>query len=500
MKKPTNRAITTMSSKSNRLSLMCRASTLALAAAGLFASGSANAVPCFIPGPPPPNNVNINAPEDCVLIDANGHNNVNVNADVGGALGTTFYVNTATVGGRLTNNQTIFSADSVAFGMSDATIIGGITNNGIIQSTNDIALQLAYGSFVSQIVNDGTISGGVYGIDAIASSWAEGLINTEDGVIHGGSTAIRLTNNAFPGGGITNSGTIEGGVVGIRYDAVDSEDDAGITNDSRGLIQGGMDAGSSESTRVAIWIEGSSAEYHGDLTNHGVIEAYSGGFVFQAEELFGDIINTGSILAETGFGGVHVGGVIPTDTFVFHQTELFVGNFENTGLIDGGDSTGVFFGVDVLFSGKGQNDTLTQLVNRGRIEGGEAGFSVNAFVTGADFINDRRGVISSSDGTGVSLSSTIWFGNVLNQGLIEGDRVGMAIAADPIFGGKFNPFSVSSFNVGAESTGPAFNSFFVGTVENSGTISGVETGLLVDVGTFYGSIENSAVTFESSTV
>ena len=235
----TNRTDKTMN-KTKKLNLLGRTSTLTLAAtAGIAGIGGASATPlCYDPGVV--NSVNITSPETCVVIDNNVANSVTVNADVGASSNPTFYVD-AIIGGRLQNNATISSESGVALDLFGGAILNGITNTGVISSDGespDAAILLRFNSFVGGIVNEGEISG-LVGIDGAEGSTIEdGIINGQDALIHGDDTGIKLWNYyGVPqlSGGISNSGTIEGGDFAISIDMETFE--GGISNNRDGVIR-----------------------------------------------------------------------------------------------------------------------------------------------------------------------------------------------------------------------------------------------------------------------
>jgi len=465
--KKTNRVTSAMH---YRYSLLARTSTFALvtAAANIVSALPAHAAcgTTFDPLADTIGSVNITSPFDCVVINNNIGNNLTVNDDIVGSPGgpPVFDVSGGiTIGGRFTNNELIEALTGNALSFNGANVNGGITNNGIIQADYGTALILRYGSDVGPIVNEGLITG-IVGIDGAEGIWVDSLTNADSGVIYGEDTGILIGygNTVQFFGAITNSGLIEGGDVGIRH--YPSGGTGGIINERDGIIRGGLtNTGSIVGTNVAIFIGPSETSYSGGLTNEGLIEAYSGGYVFQATTFDGDIVNSGSIIAEVEHGAIHIGGTGGECCFL---TNSFNGNFENTGLVDGGEEYGVLFEVGTL-QGSGGEGSTADLRNSGNIFGG---FEVYANEVNANFTNERQGTISANSYTAVTLEAQTWNGNVSNAGIIDGGYIGMAIVGDGFFEGK---------------------STFIGTVANSGHISGGSTGLLIDVTEFTGSIINS---------
>ncbi|MEQ1756494.1 MAG: autotransporter outer membrane beta-barrel domain-containing protein [Micropepsaceae bacterium] len=478
--KTTNRTDITMN-RTRMMNLLGRTSTLTLAAtAGLAGIGDANAA-CGGFDPGPLSSVNIIGPQSCVVINDPITNSVLVNADVGDSNDPSFLVETTTIGGRLQNNATIAAESHVALEIYYGSITDGITNTGVISSygeSPDAAVLLRMLSFVGGIVNEGEISG-LVGIDGAEGITIEdGIVNGQDALIHGDETGIRLWNYDLSpelSGGISNSGTIEGGDFAIRID-MDSFQ-GGITNESDGVIR--ANSIGIEDTYVAILISETTGEFEGGLANDGLIDGNSGGFVFLGDTFNGDIVNTGTVQSQTGYGAIRVGG---TTSFGGPITDTFAGNFSNSGLIDGGETWGVKIAAGLVSNGF---DDISAFENGGEIHGG---LSIHAALAGIDLTNTSQGLITSDHGTGLSIFAGGFFGSVQNDGTISGSTIGLSIASDPLFAGKSGPFALQQNQLVNANSIPLF---FEGQVSNRGLIEGATTGLRVDVSTFYGTISNA---------
>lgn len=477
--KSTNRTETTMQ-KIKKLSLFSRASTMTLAAtAGLAGAGGANATPvCLDPGPTTA--VNVNTAQPCVIIDDSVSSGVHVNADVGDQISPAFFVG-STIGGRFENNASISAESGLALQIYGGSVDGGLTNSGVITSYGEspsAAIQLRLGSYVAGIVNAGEISG-LVGIDGAEGSTIDGaIVNERDALIHGDETGIKLwgyDGSAFNSGGITNSGTIEGGDLGIFIEM--DTFNGGITNKTDGIIR--ANSIGINDTYVGILISDTTGEFNGGLSNDGVIEGHSGGFVFLGDAFVGDVVNTGSILADTEFGALRIG---TTTMFGGPLTDTFFGNFSNSGLIDGGDEWGAVFEAGLI---AGAEDQFASFENSGDIRGG---LEFRAGVAAVELRNTSNGKITSDHGTGVAVDIGGFFGSIQNDGTISGSNIGLAVASDPLFAGKSGPLVTNELPVVHEND---FTLFFAGDIKNRGLIEGATTGVLVEVEAFYGMISNS---------
>lgn len=168
-------------------------------------------------------------------------NNRTVNSGPDGAA---IYVGRiSTLRDSVINNGEINSEHGTGISVRDeSTIDGQISNSGQITAGNDGILVRSGSQVIGGISNSGYISsdglddgsGGV-GI-ALGDGTVHDIFNT--GKIHANHIGIALDTNSLVSGSISNSGTIQGGDIGIKIQS--STVSGGITNS--GTIQGGTDA------------------------------------------------------------------------------------------------------------------------------------------------------------------------------------------------------------------------------------------------------------------
>ena len=164
----------------------------------------------------------------------------------------------------LLNNSGTITGAATAVLVNANSFTTGIINNdtGLISGTNDGIATSVYGSITGNIDNSGTITGGSSGINVPVFSGIAGITNNAGGVISGGVNGITAASGGISGvilnnagatitgatngiaivssitGSINNAGgTIRGGTYGIVI--TNGRVDGGITNS--GTIDGGID-------------------------------------------------------------------------------------------------------------------------------------------------------------------------------------------------------------------------------------------------------------------
>ena len=367
------------------------------------------------------------------------------------------------------------------------------------------------GAFTGTILNGGTITGYGSALHNSPAGQIAALTNTgtitADYAVRNAGTITTLTNQASgslqggrygvvveSGGSIgtlTNAGAISGYNGIVQAGAITTLDNNG------GLIQGAGNAVRVESTGTITLLSNSGTlaganaiESHGTigtLTNSGTISGAGDWGIYQGGNSIGTLTNaaTGSITA-TGHG---VG--IPNAT---------VGTIDNAGLIRGTNGHGLYL----------EGSTLTALSNSGTISGRYLG--VHGWASSIGSITDS-GTIEASD-SAMILNTT---GTIINTttGSIRSTTTGHAITLYGDTGLLANHGTISSptgygilglggtltaiTNTGTIEGSRGIHSEYrpLGTITNSGTITGTEHGMVLhDTGT----LENTASGVIRSTV
>jgi|GEM_PF-786310 len=354
---------------------------------------------------------------------------------------TAITISNSTITGAVSNAGTITATSNGILVTNNATVLGGISNSGTISS------QLASGIFVG-----GSASGALASVTVSAFSGGitnSGLIGAgEVGIVVGG-LALRggsVTISTFLGG-ISNSGTIGAGLAGILVGTVDS----GIGTVTVSTFSGG-------------------------ITNTSEIFAFGGIVVDQVVNFInGNISNSGTIFAGSG-GGIVVNAVTN-----------FTGNISNNGTIQA-SGTGIVVDNTATFTGSISNSGTIAVGETGIVVGCSCGISTFA----GNIINS--GTIQAS-GIGILVTHVTTFtGGIANSGMIGAGATGIAVNNVAIFSGNIsNAGTISSTGTGIR---VVIISTFTGGLTNSGTISVSSAGgpgiWIDDVGTVTGSIVNSA--------
>jgi uncharacterized protein with beta-barrel porin domain len=365
------------------------------------------------------------------------------------------------------------------------TFEGGLTNQGLITAYSG-GFVFQGDDFEGDIVNTGTIA-------------ITGLTNGGYAAVHVGDTLSSIfesgPTDAFAGS-FTNTGTIDGGFgAGV---VISADQIAGAGSFTLTSVQATSFGGEGEEFDGGEGEEGGEGGEEGpiilgdpivsaldittaELLNSGLIEGDQAGVIIDADTVDANFTNagTGRILSAEG-------------TALYLAGTEWNGNLSNAGLIEGG-GIGALIASDRVFSGK--SDSFSgNIDNSGTILGGETGMVV--------FTGSLTGNISNS-GTimaGYSLEPTSFASikSLTNVGLlVEGD------AYSSIDGQIVNSGLISGDNGVVIDTGLVSNegsilnltnSGFLVAFSNSGTIIGTSesgVGVEIDVGAWYGSIENS---------
>ncbi|ASG25242.1 hypothetical protein Y958_30320 [Nitrospirillum viridazoti CBAmc] len=392
--------------------------------------------------------------------------------------------------------------------------IGTLTNGVSGTITGGTAVDLTDG-VVGTLVNSGLISGGTVfsggGIrltsagqagQAVASIGS--LINTSTGTIQHNNGAIQLLGGTI--GTLSNSGLIKGYYVALsgslsnltgttqsRIDSLLNLAGGTITAMNALQFQGGSigalandgliggDPSISSGIAVQLASYGTVVGHAGTIANHarGTIVSESGGIAIGGSETVAAIVNDGRILA----GSMPFGG-----TIVYGGTALSVANGAVVGSIGnnaGGTIAAGYLGIDVNAA------TVGTLVNAGTITNVSVhgyAYSAGTIATMGTLANLAGGTIGSATpyaGAGVSVGNAARVSSIANSGLIQGQVQGMALSGTAF--AQVPPTTIGAITnagtilgVGMNTISPGYsssgglivNSANVGTISNSGVISG----------------------------
>jgi hypothetical protein len=326
-------------------------------------------------------------------------------AATGISVGNFVFFGASSSGGGITNSGTI-TASVLGISLHDAAnFTGGIANSSVIA---------AHRAGI-EIGNVATLSGGVSNSGRITATTGDGIdvsgvavfgngsagggiINS--GTISAGGIAIDINNTATFAGGIRNSGKIASkrgiGVTDVGVFG-DSSDGGGITN--AGTMQGGINLRGVET-------------FFGSIVNSSAGKIVSGGINFSSGALFG----AGSVA-----GGITNAGTISVDGGIFVNTATFLGDISNSGKIVAGN--GIELNGVAIFGGSNSGGAI---VNSDLISAATAGLRLLHVGTLAGGITNV-GVISAGK-TGVEISDIATLsGGIVNSGAITGNNVGIGV-------------------------------------------------------------------------
>lgn len=371
-----------------------------------------------------------------------------------------------------------------------ASVIGSINNaeNASITSANSHAIDLDGSTINTGIVNNGAINANTttgVGIRLFKTKvLAGGITLGENSSITAGS-GIEIVSGALPGeeaevtGNLVNDGEIwaQGpSGNGIYFDA--GTLNGNITNNAGGKIT----ADGSVGTVAAIYLDNGSTV--GNIENYGLLAgsgpSSSHGIFIDNNSTAGNILNALGGRIETTYHGIHV-------------QDSAVGNVENRGRVETGDSGIEFSGTTTV------NGAIT---NRGTILTTEYGIYITDNTTVADGVLNN-GRIEATDDHGIRISSgaTITSGGVvLDAGSTTKGTTGLSISDANVTGniviGASNASAVipqGLLGTGGDGLRISSGSTINGNIINNGIIEATGSGIIIrDASRLNGNITNNA--------
>jgi hypothetical protein len=421
--------------------------------------------------------------------------------------------------GSVQNTGTILGINSNGIQLyGGSSITGGITNSGgLIQGQSRGIVAFTGSTYAGGITNSGTIASsatnygkGIWISDSVLSG---GVSNLSTGVISGASQGIYVGTTSTLSGGISNAGTITGG-VGFYYSSgilvqSNSTLTGGIVNRSGGVISGASGIGLHNSTLDSISnLSGGtiSGLYGGvvletghvtaGISNAGIIKGGSDGIaLYSGSTLSGGVTNSGTIMgtntqyssgislysSSTLSGGIHnlsggvisgaSNGILVADSRIDSITNAAGGTISNTGTSNNLNSGGAALSIY-------QATVTGSIVNAGIISGSYRGI----FITSGN-------VFGSNTGNG-SLSSLV--GGVTNSGLITAPSIGVLVAGSTISGAIANSGEINGGVVGVALIGSSVSGG-ISNIGSSASMTGSLAGLYLADSAVTGGVTNSGL-------
>ena len=414
------------------------------------------------------------------------------NGTVGGfrAVNGTDFQGTLTneAGGVISGEQNgVYFGNATPAGGGDHT--GGVVRNEGTISSGSRALNIDGEGLT--VVNEGLIvgtgdqrNGTVYSDDTASNFSLDNSGRIDAGVGNAGS-GVTLSVGDTLSATIDNSGTIQGRTQdgaplgsadalagdGLRLEGVRGTNaDGGVTfapgaftgtiSNSGEIASGDNTAGTVAGVRAV-----NGLSFQGTLDNTGVISGTTNGLYF------GNAVN--------GEGADHTGGVVNNSGVISSDSRAL--NIDGTGLEV--NNTGSILGTGDQRNGTVYADSTAQgftLNNRGTIDAGEgnegAGFSAELSAGGNDFTINNSGELRGRGTAGAGLATAgdgIRLERTRVDGALDGSTTGL-------FTGTINNSGIVTSEGDSGTTGGfrAVNGVsFQGTLNNTGTISGVQNGV-----------------------
>jgi outer membrane autotransporter protein len=400
--------------------------------------------------------------------------------------------------GNANNTTTIITTETSTCNMAtNESLVVSNTGSIVVTGSNN-AVQVTGGVTADSIANSGTISGGTnfaYGVLLRSGSTLTGGL-TNSGMISSGTVGIYLYQSALSDG-LTNSagGTISGG-YGIYLN--NSTLDGGLTNSAGGTISGGY---------TGIYLYGYST-LTGGLTNSGTISDSNTGILLNNNStLTGGLTNSAGGTISGGSRGIYLygystltGGLINSaggtisggnEGIVLVNHSTLNDGLANSGTIHGGGGGGNGVGIH-LVSLSTLSGGLTNSVG-GMISGDKNG--IELFLSTIDNGLTNNGTISGNN-SGILLTAGVLNHGLTNSGMISGGTPGggpsrdggIYLVGSTLNGGLVNDGTISgNFKPGIRSS----QSHFTGGLINNGTILGAPEAMYLYNGSLIGGLTNN---------
>jgi hypothetical protein len=304
---------------------------------------------------------------------------------------------------------------------------GSIDNAGLISGTQDGIFGSGRGTASLDLINSGTIEGGNVGVLMVNAQ--DSLRNAAGALISGGSIGVRFTGFGTDNSTLINQGTIEGfGSIGVALS------EAAANNAASGLIE-------SNATAVSLDILSEFTNYGTIIGNIGVLGGSSDGTIINA----GTIEGTGGTAVSFLSGSANVleflpGGTVEGEALGGNNATLMFGGGLIEGTIGGLGSSILNFGSIELtpgaewdFSGTSSISATSGFDNAGTIvEHAADALTISAPITGTGMIEVD--------------SSTLFIGNSVGAGqtiALNGQGSTLVLAKPGLFMGTIAGFDGS---------------------------------------------------------
>ena len=391
-------------------------------------------------------------------------------------------------GGEISGEQNgVYFGNATPAGGGDHT--GGVVRNAGTISSGSRALNIDGEGLT--VVNEGLIvgtgnqrNGTVYSDDTASNFSLDNSGRIDAGVGNAGS-GVSLSVGSTLSAAIDNSGIIQGRTQagtplgsadaqagdGLRLEGVRGTTATGDVSFAAGVFDGTISnsgtiaSGDNTAGTVAGVRAVNGLSFQGTLDNTGAISGASNGLYF------GNAVN--------GEGADHTGGVVNNRGVISSDSRAV--NIDGTGLEL--NNEGTILGTGNQRNGTVYADSTAQgftLNNRGTIDAGAgnegAGFSAELSSAGNDFTINNAGVLRGRGTAGAGLATAgdgIRLERTRVDGVLEGSTTGL-------FTGTINNSGIVTSEGDSGTTGGfrAVNGVsFQGTLNNTGTISGVQNGV-----------------------
>jgi len=391
-------------------------------------------------------------------------------------------INDAVVSGEISNSGSISGSQGILLIGAGTRVDDSIINSsgGVIRGTAGAGISISSSATLSgAISNSGIISGTTYavGVFGAGTSVDGGIINNSGGSISATSgIGVQVSSSATLSGGISNSGSISGISQGIFVSGVGTNvhdiinnsgglitatTDAGIAVDGATLSGGISNSGSIVGGSLGVSVFG--AANVSDIINNsgGSINATgvsgSGISVYSGATLSGRISNAGSISATSGAGIAVLSGATVSK------------GISNSGSINGGHQ-------GILVSGAGTSvDDITNN-SGGFIAGSGTGISILSGATLSGGISNAGFIESKGAAIFVDDSSTVSNIDIIGTAAhIHGSVQAQNTAVNIMSGAQFvsdGTFNVASFTIQSDALFQMANAITLtaGPLTNDGTL------------------------------